>query len=127
MASQHPYKLTLEDRAAYLYACVQAEVITLDVAVRYINETVGHLRASRHSRLLVVRETPMMVTQAYYSMIAAMILNTLPKDTRTALIDRSPARLIVSKCWTDLAAERKMDVRAFDAIGPAEAWLLETT
>ncbi|MFL6373024.1 MAG: hypothetical protein ACJ73D_00005 [Pyrinomonadaceae bacterium] len=126
MASQNLYNLTVEDRAAYLYACVEAEVITLDIAVRYINETIGHLRKSEHSRMLFVRETPMMASKTQYSLIAAMIFNTLPSQARVALVDRSPAYPIVMECVNDLAAARQRDVQAFDSVDPAEAWLLQT-
>jgi hypothetical protein len=84
MASQNPYNLTVEHRAAYLYACVEADVITLDIAVRYINETIAHLRGTEHLRMLFVRETPAMASKTQYSMIAAMIFNALPRQARVA-------------------------------------------
>src|SRR4051794_33867599 len=107
MASQNLYNLTVEDRAAYLYACVEAEVITLDIALRYINETVGHLRNTEHMRMLFVRETPMMASKTQYSLIAAMIFNTLPPQARVALVDRSPAYPVVLQCVNELAAARR--------------------
>lgn len=119
------YNLIFEDRSAYLFACVQASVIGLDIAVQYINETMAHLRQCEASRLLFVRQTPAMVSVKQYAMVGSVIVNMIPKDVRVALVDHSPAHEIVVGVINTEAKQKSRDIRAFDDFAEAEAWLLE--
>ena len=121
------YDLRFEDRSDYLYAHVKAELITLEIAVQYINRTVARLRESMHNRMLFVRETPMLTTESHYSIISSVILNILPVDARVALVDQSPAHDVVAKVINSEAAEKKRTVRAFAHLPEAVSWLLSDT
>jgi len=118
------YDLTFEDRPDYLYACVQADVISLDIAVQYINELMAHLRQTEATKLLFVRETPMMISARHYSIVGSFILNMLPIAVRVALVDHSPSHRIVVRFINTEAREKKRDVRAFELFDEAESWLL---
>lgn len=122
--SAKSYELTFEDRGAYTYACVQAEVINLTIAVQYINEMISHLRQVGAKKLLFVRETPMMMSSREYSIIGSFIINVLPRDVRVALVDRSPSHRIVVEFINAEAKEKSRDLRAFEIFEEAEAWLL---
>ncbi|MEP6788650.1 MAG: hypothetical protein ABJB40_09475 [Acidobacteriota bacterium] len=119
-----PYDLTFEDRAKYLYVCVKADTISLDIAVQYINELMAHLRQTSATKLLFVRETPTMISAAHYSIVGSVIINMLPKTIRVALVDHSPAHRIVVGFVNAEAKEKKRDIRAFESFDKAEAWLL---
>ena len=122
--SLKPYDLTFEDRAEYLYVCVQADIISLDIAIQYINEVMVHLKQTGATNVLLVRETPMMISATHYSIVGSMIINMLPKALRVALVDHSPAYRVVVGFVNAEAKEKDRDIRAFESFEEAEAWLL---
>lgn len=119
-----PYELTIEDRPGYLYVCVQADFIDLRIAVSYINELMSHLCATRCTNVLFVRETPAMVSKAHYAIICSVIINMLPADVTFAMVDRSPAHLIVREQILLEAKQKNRNIRPFDSFDEAEEWLL---
>jgi len=121
------YSLHFEDRTEYLYACVQADVINLAIAVQYINETMAHVRQTDATKMLFVRETPGMVSATEYSIVCSIIVNMIPRNVRVALVDRSPAHRTVVRIINAEAKEKDRDIRAFEEFDEAEAWLLDTT
>ena len=119
-----PYDITFEDRAEYLYACVQADEIDLGIAVEYINEMMEHLRQTGATKVLFVREIEQMMSATQYSIIGSFIFNMLPPQVRIALVDRSPAHGIVVGFINARAEEKYRGIRAFESFDAAEAWLL---
>ena len=118
------YQLVFESRPRYLYAHLRAEYIDLDVAISYVNELVGHLRSTEHTRLLLVRDTPTIISRRQYSIIGNMIINTLPAAVRFAMIDHSPSRPVVASVMIEEAKAKHREARVFQTFGDGEAWLL---
>ena len=117
------YKLTVEDRQEYLYACVTAPYMSLEVGVNYSNELISHLRETGHNKVLFVRETPEMQSEAHYKIVASIIANMLPPQITLAVVDRSASHRLVKKAIL-AARETNRPINAFDTFEQAEAWLL---
>lgn len=120
-----PYDLTIEARPRYFYACVQADLISLEIAVQYINELMARLRATDYDRVLFVRETPSMVSRTHYAIVASVIANMLPKDVKFAVVDRSPSHAVIKRAIIQEREDKHRNINAFDSFEEAEDWLLE--
>jgi len=118
------YKLTFEDRGPYLYVRLEAEVITLGTAVSYLNEVMGRLRGSAYRKLLLIRDTPMHMTERQFKITAAVLINLLPSNVRFALVDLSPSFKILAQVMAQCAAEKDRQVKVFNDLSVAEKWLL---
>lgn len=115
--------MIFEEREEYLYARLEADLIDLDTAIKYINELVTHLRETEHSKVLFVRETPFMVTEVAYTIVVGMLITLLPRDKMFAVVDQSPSHRIVKKVIHE-EHHRHPSIDAFDSIEAAEEWLL---
>jgi hypothetical protein len=118
------YELTVEDREEYLYVCVTAPFMSLEIAVNYSNELMSHLRKTGYTKVLFVRETEGMDSEAHYKIVASLIANMMPPHIILAVVDRSASHGLVKQC---LLAERKAknrNINAFSKFVEAEAWLL---
>ena len=119
-----PYELTFEERPDYLYVCVRAQIIDLEVAILYIDEMMMHLSVLGWDRVLFVRDTPMMASDSHYAIVGNTILNMLPVDIKFAFVDKSPSRELVQKTAEAAAARRNLHLRTFDTVEEAEQWLI---
>lgn len=118
------YELHIEEREAYLYACVTAPYMSLEIAVNYSNELMSHLRTTGQKKVLFVRETPEMASETHYKIAASLIANMLPAHITLAVVDRSASHKLVKQ---GILAERKAknrNINAFDTFEDAESWLL---
>ena len=123
MRSDH-YELHIEDREEYLYVCVTAPFMSLEIAVNYSNELMSHLRTTGYKKVLLVRETPEMASETHYRIVASLIANMLPAHITLAVVDRSASHRLVKQ---GILAERETkdrNINAFDTFDEAEAWLL---
>ena len=118
------YNLTFSQRPDYLSVHLQAALIDLDIAIRYINELMGHLRSHSDRRVLFVRETPQLTHQQDYAMIASIIANMLPAGVSFAIVDYSPSYKIVKECLLQESKSKNRNLMAFDTYAAAETWLL---
>lgn len=123
MPSQ-PYDLTIEGRPTYLYACLQAEFISLEIAVQYINELMAHLRTTGYDRVLFVRDTPSAMSKTHYAIVASVIANMLPQHIKFAVVDRSPSHAVIKGTLLQEREEKHRNINAFDSFDEAEEWLL---
>ena len=124
VGSSDPYTLTLENRRRYLYACVEAGSINLEVSLRYANRVMTHLQREGHSRMIFVRDVPTLTSRDEHSMVINLILNMLPKHVRAALVDRSATHKAVAATINEQAEQKGRNIRAFEALDEAESWLL---
>ena len=115
------YELHIEEREAYLSACVTAPLMSLEIAVNYSNELMSHLRTTGHKKVLLVRETPEMASETHYKIVASLIANMLPAHIALAVVDHSTLHRLVKEY---ILAEREVknrNINAFDTFEEAEA------
>ncbi len=120
------YKLIFDDRGEYLHVTLEAkDAITLETAVSYLNELMARLRESGHNKLLLVRETPMLLSEGQFSILSAVLVNLLPPNTRFALVDLSPCFQMLTKVLARTAPQRDREVTVFNDLATAQEWLLK--
>ena len=118
------YNLVLERREGYLYACVTADVITLQMVVEYLNRISHAVRDSHSGRLLFVRRTPLMDSTADYELAANLLCNMLPADTQIAIVDERDNDPAAAQHKIQVLGSRGLNAKAFDKVSEAEEWLL---
>ena len=119
------YNLVLEKREGYLYACVTAEVITLQMVVEYLNRISQAARESHSGRLLFVRRTPLMDSISDYELAANLLRNMLPVGTKIAIVDENDNDPGEAKQKLQVLSSRGLNARAFGNLPDAEHWLLD--
>jgi hypothetical protein len=118
------YDLVLEDHEDHLYACVEADRISLHSAVEYVNRVMERTRARDHKKLLWVRRISSEMAGPQFRMVASVIVNLVPKDLQVAFVDRSPISHDVEKVNSDEAESKGRNIRVFHDVESAKAWLL---
>lgn len=119
------YNLVLERRDGYLYACVTADLITLNMVVEYLNRISQAARDSHSGRLLFVRRTPLMDSTADYQLAANLLRNMLPPDTKIAIVDEHDNDPAGARHKIQVLGSRGLNAKAFDQVSEAEGWLLD--
>jgi outer membrane receptor for monomeric catechols len=122
--SNETYEMTIEDREEYVYACVTAPMMSLQIGVDYSNQLMFHLRTTGHKKVLFIRETPEMASEAHYSVVASILANMLPAHITLAVVDRSHAHQFVKEAIRAEAETKAKNINAFDTFEEAEEWLL---
>src|SRR4051812_42667007 len=108
------YELHIEERPEYLYVCVTAPYMTLQVAVDYSNELMSHLRSTGQKKVLFVRESPEMGSEAHYKIVANLIMNMLPQHITLAVVDRSASHKLVRRTIVSDRETKSRNINAFD-------------
>ena len=118
------YSLTFEYRPSYLHARLKVDVITLEIAVAYINELISELRSSGAKKVVFERQTPAVLSRKDYATIVTIFTTLLPKDVSFAVVDRSPQPATVREVILAETENRHPHICAFESVEEAENWLM---
>ena len=80
------YRLSFEHPDRYILAKLDADLINLGTAVVFVNDLVGEVRRAGLRKVLIVRETPVVLPREQDELVAKLIANLLPRKrgNRTA-------------------------------------------
>ena len=87
MSPVEPYKLLIEEHEHYLRVEYGGNPLTLDMLTRIVNDVGNRIRAGGFERVLILRDAPLLQSDANRAMIAAMIRNKLGTRVRYAIVD----------------------------------------
>jgi hypothetical protein len=120
-----PHKLIVEEREGYLHVVYGADELTLEMIVQIINTVAERVRAGRYTRVLLVREAPLLESDRARTMVAAMIRNLLGDEVRFAIVDAYGNDPKAARRAAEASRRAGWNLTAFDSESEAEAWLLE--
>lgn len=117
------YTLRFEDRAAYLFACVEGPHDTLDISLAYWREIAAEVRRRGARRLMVLEELRQPSTLGDAQQVIAALPGLGLAEVRIAFVDPiEDVELLVN----EQAEARLLGLtgRVFGGTAAAERWLL---
>src|SRR5688572_26309556 len=87
MDAIQPIDQKIERRDGYMYVEYSAKVLTLDMIVTLINAVAAGLRDCGLKRVLIVRNAPLLDSDATRSLVASMVRRLVSEDVRFAIVD----------------------------------------
>jgi hypothetical protein len=117
------YELTLEERPGYLYARVEANKITEEIAMGYLHEVTDRCRDIDCARLLVDREIPEMLPDGALFFVAAEFQKMI-KGIRVAFVNKFVSNDDALDFAVRVGMNRGADYGTFNNLADAERWLL---
>lgn len=123
--SQAPtsYRLLFEERSQYLFAHVQAPNITRESAVAYLREVADRRSTTRSTRLLIVRDIPVMLSDSDLFFTTRDFLEMIG-STRTAFVNPYVEIDESMHFAMTIGINRGANYRLFSTVERAETWLL---
>ena len=118
------YTLSLEDRGPYLFARIEGERETLDIAKAYWTDIARYVIRSGKKKLLVIQDIPDVVSIAEVHELVTGLSDLPVKDVNIAFVDLHPAHASLNEFGILVSANRGFSVQAFDSDGEAQSWLL---
>lgn len=118
------YKLTFEERDAYLYACVQSESVSFEMIIEYTNKIVQRLKSSHHNRLLLVNESPVLASTDCYLIASYIVKNGVPDHVRIAVVDSFSGHVKKQEQISRESRAAGLDIQSFTDAEDAAGWLL---
>jgi hypothetical protein len=118
------YEFIIEDRPGYLYARYGGDPVTLEMIVKMVNSVAERIRARGHDRVLLVRDSPLLESEANRSMVAAMLRNLVAPNVRFASVDAYGNDPELARRAAAASRKAGLDLTAFDSEAEAEEWML---
>jgi len=118
-----PPKLIIEERDGYLYVLYGGNPITLEMLVQTINRVAEIIRSRGITRVLIVRNAPLLKSDENRAMVADLIRNSVPADVRFAIVDifgNHPRDVAYA---AESSRHAGWDLTDFATIEEAEEWL----
>ncbi len=117
------YSLTFEQRDGYTYSCVSAPAIDRRSAIKYLREVAAHCTAANSSRLMLVRDIPVMLPDADLFFTTKDFLSMIG-STRVAFVNPHVKIEKEMEFAIMIGTNRGANYQLFDNAASAEAWLL---
>ena len=117
------YKLTFEERDAYLYACVESDSVSFEMIIEYTNSIVQRLKSSRYDRLLLVNDSPVLPSTDCYLIASYVLKNGVPRKLKIAVVDTSSANARTQEQISHESRSAGLDIQSFTEVSGAEEWL----
>lgn len=121
---EKPYSLTYDEKPNYLYARVQCDTLTMEIAVDYLREVIMECRELQYTRLLIERDVPMLLTRAQNMSVAEQLAAMDVKGLKIAVVDSHSENGKLNKLAA--AANRGFGImaRAYGSVPDARRWLI---
>lgn len=118
-----PYELTFEERPGYLFVRINADTITLETALEYLQEIADKFEELGTQRAILERDIPTTLSDGdIYFVIQHMI--EIMGDRRLAVVNPFTSNQEPMAFAALVSANRGAQYRAFDNITDAEAWIM---
>ena len=123
MARRIPYKLIIRQRRGYLYIEYAGTELTLGAMLDMVNISAQAARTLEAKRVLLVRNIPLMTSDADRRLFASVIRESVPKNVRYAMVDKYGNDPAASARGLEVLRTAGWDVTQFDTVEAAEQWL----
>jgi hypothetical protein len=117
-------QLRVEPRSGYLYVVYGSDTISLQMIVETINAVAKGIREFGYTRVLLIRNGPLLESDAARAMVASMIKNLVGDDVRYAIVDGYGNDPEQTRRAVEASRAAGWDLHGFDTEEEAEAWLL---
>jgi hypothetical protein len=87
METAEPYKLLVEEHGQYLRVEYGGNPLTLEMLMRIVNEVGRYIREKGFDRVLILRDAPLLGSDANRAMVAAMVRTMVGENVRFAIVD----------------------------------------
>jgi len=125
MTSRADYKLVIEPRPGYLYAVFGGNPLTLDMVLSFINGIATAIKEHGYTRVLLVREAPLLDSDSNRAMVANIIRSRVGEGVRFAIVDGYGNEPDEAKRAAYNARAAGWDLTHFEKVDAAEQWLLD--
>ncbi len=123
MARRIPFQINIKQRRGYLQIEFGGTGLTLESILDMINLSAQAVRTQNVKRVLLVRNIPLMTSDADRQMMARIIASSVPADVRFALVDKFGNDAAESARGIEVAAAAGWNVREFPSTAEAVSWL----
>lgn len=123
MSVSDEYQLTIETRAAYVYAHVTSSVITTDIAIGYLSRSCAYCKKKGMERLLIYRDIPVQLSDLDAYIVSVELLK-FSGSIRIALVSPFVEQNGGLQFAQSVLVNRGGLHRAFSSTQDAERWLL---
>ena len=119
------YKLVYEEHPGYLFACVQAGVLSDELLNEY-KQKIAHEISIRRScdRVMIKRDVPLSASAIELCAVIYKVQNWQMRPIKYAFVDVNPQHLVAYKLSILYARSHGIDVEVFGDVRAAEHWLL---
>jgi hypothetical protein len=121
-SSEKEYRLTFEERPAYLYARIEATLINRDMVMAYLDEIADKCQSSKYDRLMVDRDIPEMLDDTAIYFIANEFIEKIP-GIKTAIVNPYEDNADALKFAMMVVKNRGARFESFTNPEDAEVWL----
>lgn len=87
MDASEPYKLLVDEHDRYLRVVYGGNPLTLQMLMGIVNEVGQRIKEKGFNQVLIVRDAPLLDSDANRAMVAAMIRNMVGQTVRFAIVD----------------------------------------
>ena len=116
-------KLEIEEGDGFLRVLYGENPITLETIVRTINLVADRLRSTGFKKVLLLRDAPLLDSDANRAMTAQLIHRAVGRDVRFAIVDVFGNDPEETKLAVEASRKAGWDLTGFATIEEAEAWL----
>ncbi len=126
MMDQSDYNLEIEERDGYLYVVYTGNPLTLEMIVKTINAVTEAMRSSGLSRVLLVRNAPILDSDANRELTAQLVNKGAPPGVKFAIVDKFGNDPEKTARAVESSRNAGWDLTGFDTIEEASRWLIGT-
>ena len=123
MTEQAGYNLEIEEREGYLYVLYAGNPLTLEMIVRTINAVTDALRSSGLTRVLLVRDAPILDSDANRALTAQLISKSGAAGVKFAIVDKFGNDPEKTARAVEFSRNAGWNLTGFDTIEEAQKWL----
>ena len=123
MAEDVSLNLEIEKRDGYLYALYRGDPLTLGMIVKTINAVAEAIRSGGFTRVLLVRDAPLLDSDQNRALVAGLIKQNITAGVKFAIVDKFGNDPAAAARAVEASRKAGWDLTAFDTIEKAEEWL----
>jgi hypothetical protein len=120
-----PHRLEVEERDGYLYVVYGGDPLTLQMIVETINRVSEVIRSRGYTRVLLVRDAPLLESDASRALVANMIRNLVGENVRFAIVDVFGNHPDATARAIEGSRKAGWDLTGFETVEEAAAWLVK--
>lgn len=118
-----PHKLVIEERDGYLYVEYAGNPLTLQMILDTVNAVGERIRQGGYTRVLLVRDAPLLESDQNRALVAGLIRNLLGTEVKFAIVDKFGNDPQEAAQAVRSARAAGWDLTGFDTVEEAAAWL----
>lgn len=123
MSGPEPPNLIIEDREGYLFVEYSGNPLLLDAMLTTVNTAAARIRELGYKNVLIIRNAPLLESDASRALIASMVRRLAPEDVRYAIVDRYGNDPAAARAAAHASRRAGWNLHPFDTEEEALEWL----